>query len=37
MPLALLERLFEVGAAVGGKVVLPDIIAEICTPHDDRY
>jgi putative membrane-bound dehydrogenase-like protein len=36
-PPALLEKLFEVAAAVGGKTVLPDIIAEICTPRDNRY
>src|SRR5262249_21393841 len=34
---ALLEKLFEVAAAVGGSTALPEIITEVCTPHGDRF
>ncbi|MGE5191852.1 MAG: PVC-type heme-binding CxxCH protein [Deltaproteobacteria bacterium] len=37
IPPALLEKLFEVAAAVGGKTALPEIVTEVCTPHDNRF
>jgi putative membrane-bound dehydrogenase-like protein len=36
-PPALMEKLFEVAAEVGGKKSLPAIIAEVCTPQDGQF